>query len=594
MKSLFPPSKQFSFYCRIFFLFLIFFTGFQCLNHWDLVALGNQAPFPPVPAFLLLAAAAFLFDWLLALLLGAGGQSSIGVSGLSFILLPLQGVVLFALSAYLALPFVPVLLCICMLAMAKVILLLRYGLVATPHQASRRDQWAKSGLFMCGMVVYGIAVGEIWGELRGYYHFSQALSALFVFTPLLIIAGGLLSTRAFPGSLWLASVAQFFSHYLLRNFYAFEEKTPFLVIVLIPWVVGACVHGIKLPRRKAILSQAYVMIVLMMLPGYAEVLIRGIPQLNRQFYWKYSLQGMWKNPEDIPALFKNRERPNELEMAGRRHTMKKPSDVFRIVCLGSSSTEGEGDRSEYGYPAQLERILDESTHQEVEVINGGISGAPFFMLETHLKEVYLPMDPDLVIVYFGFNDDNLESRLMYDRMKGEIAEAPFIQSGEELWAATHLKWNPPWMVRGFLALAKSRTFMALVLAVDQLRDVRSGFSTIDEEVHSDKSYRVASVERCVRACLEQGRDLVLIPEVLLVDAHRGDGVVSHPYGTIFKSIAEKYSEQNVYYENVLERFTAELAGSYLVDHLHMNDAGYHFLGERIAEFLFEEEIIIRK
>ena len=545
-------------------------------------------------AFLLLAVAAFLFDRLLAVIASSGVLAPLRLSGLLFALLPLQGVILFALRAFLALPFVSVLFCICMVAIVKFFLLLRHGLADSLIQASRRERLIEFGLLGVGMTAYGAAAVEIWVELTGNYHLSPVLTTLFVFIPPLTIVGGLLSERARPGFLWLACMAQFFSFSLLQRFYPIQQKTPFLIIAMIPFIVTTCVHVIKNSRGRAIVLQAYLAILLIAALGYTEILIRGVPMLNSRLSLQRSLWEMWSGPEAIPTLFKNRAQKDEFCFAGRVHTKKKPPDVFRILCLGSSSTAGVlPGKGKYSYPAQLDRLLAESSNQKLEVINGGISGVPFFMLEVHLKEVFLPLDPDLVIIYFGHNDDNLESRLIYDRMKREIAEAPFIESAEELWAAMHLKWNSPWMIQKFLGFARLRTFMAVVLASEQLR----GMVMMEgggEGVPLDESYKIESVEECVDTCVKQGRSVLLIPEVLLPDAHKGDGVVTHAYGNIFERVAEKYASRNVYYKNVLESFSPDIADSYLVDFVHMNDEGYRFLAEQIAAFLLEENIVAKK
>ena len=540
-------------------------------------------------AFLLLAVAAFLVDWLLALTLTTGVLASMSMSGLFFVLLPFQGVILSLLRASLALPFIQVLYCICMLAIAKFILILRYGLVASPLRPSQSFQRVQIGLLGLGMALYGIVLVNIWGELTGEYHFSQSLATLFVSTPPLVILGGILSARAYPGMLWFALVAQFFSVYFLQNFYNIQEKTPFFMMVLILWILGTCVHALRFPRRRAIVLQVYLYTVLIVLLGYTEVLIRGVPTLNSRFSRERSVTEMWKDPERIPALFPNRARPDELEFTERLHRIKKQPDLFRIVCLGSSSTEGVGAPGKYSYPAQLERILDQSSLQKVEVINGGISGAPFFLLLTHLKEVFMPMDPDLVIIYFGNNGDSLEPRLLYDRMKREVAEAPFIESAEELWAAMHLKWNPPWMIRGFLGLARLRTFMAAVLIVDQLRSAKTEWAGGVQKVPLEES-----LEEAVGFSVKQGITVLLVPEVQLADARIGSGVISSEYSHMFERIADQYSGQDVYYQDVLDHFSPETADSCLIDSVHMNDDGYHLLAEKIAGFLLEEGIIARK
>ena len=446
-------------------------------------------------------------------------------------------------------------------------------------------------LLVSGMAVYACAASTVWGELTGEYSFSGSLAILLVLTPPLIVVGVYSATPTYPAMLWFASVSQFFTFYFLKYFHNIPSKTPIILLVLIPLIVGTCVHVVKTAHGRIVGTRVFTLLVFIMLLLYTEFLVRSAPRLNHQLSPESSVLKMWRNPERIPSLFKNSSRPNELTFVDRSHRFKKPRNVFRTICIGSSSTEGGlgSDWGKYSYPEHLEVILNEASSRRVEVINGGIGGATFFMLETHLKEVFLPMDPDLVIVYFGFNGDNLESRLIYDRMKKEMARAPFIKSAEELWAAMHLRWNPPLLIRGFLELSKSRLFMTTVLVSDHLRSERMVWGGLGQGAPTEEYYLV----ECIESYVKQGGHVVLIPEVMPEDANRGDGVITHAYGRIFKDIAEQYSGQGVYYKSVLDAFTPEIADSYLVAGVHMNEVGYYFLADQIAGFLYSENLAPR-
>lgn len=81
----------------------------------------------------------------------------------------------------------------------------------------------------------------------------------------------------------------------------------------------------------------------------------------------------------------------------------KPDDVYRIVCVGGSTTV-EGWTNETTYPgllqAELNRIFPE---QRIEVVNAGVSG---LNSEKQLQRTsdYLRMDPDLILHYNVVND----------------------------------------------------------------------------------------------------------------------------------------------------------------------------------------------
>src|SRR5690606_32072313 len=80
----------------------------------------------------------------------------------------------------------------------------------------------------------------------------------------------------------------------------------------------------------------------------------------------------------------------------------KPEGVFRIVCIGGSTTE-EGADLDSTYPKQVERMLRERVSENIEVINAGIVGATSFTHRTRLAD-YLAMEPDLLVYYGGVNE----------------------------------------------------------------------------------------------------------------------------------------------------------------------------------------------
>ena len=92
------------------------------------------------------------------------------------------------------------------------------------------------------------------------------------------------------------------------------------------------------------------------------------------------------------------------EFRGRRYLFQKPKGVYRILAIGGSTTAGvRGDKETWPY--KLARRLNQSAKNGVryEVINLGKCGAT----STHeryylLSQAYL--DPDLVILYEGYND----------------------------------------------------------------------------------------------------------------------------------------------------------------------------------------------
>ncbi len=83
--------------------------------------------------------------------------------------------------------------------------------------------------------------------------------------------------------------------------------------------------------------------------------------------------------------------------------MPKPAGLYRIVCIGGSTTE-EGNNNRETYPNQMERKLQAVFGKErIEVINCGISGITSYN-ELRRIDDYLELDPDLIVYYNGVND----------------------------------------------------------------------------------------------------------------------------------------------------------------------------------------------
>ncbi|MCP3916028.1 MAG: hypothetical protein GY711_10770 [bacterium] len=124
---------------------------------------------------------------------------------------------------------------------------------------------------------------------------------------------------------------------------------------------------------------------------------------------------------------------------------EKPADVYRIVCLGGSSTYGHTPSSdETTWPAQLQNYLNaEQSGKRVEVINGGFSGYSTHESLPNLAFRMIDYAPDLVIVYHTINDMRCA---LYGEPKGDNTH----------WRAVWPIYNPTPVER---ALEKSMTYL---------------------------------------------------------------------------------------------------------------------------------------
>lgn len=96
---------------------------------------------------------------------------------------------------------------------------------------------------------------------------------------------------------------------------------------------------------------------------------------------------------------------NQLGYRGEDIQVPKPAGVYRIVVLGDSSTYGARVPYDQTYPADLQKILRaDYGYKNLEVVNGGV---PIYMSWNMVMDLIFrvtELQPDLVIVYAGWND----------------------------------------------------------------------------------------------------------------------------------------------------------------------------------------------
>ena len=97
---------------------------------------------------------------------------------------------------------------------------------------------------------------------------------------------------------------------------------------------------------------------------------------------------------------------NSFGLRDREYPVKKGDNVFRILALGDSFTEGHGVAIEQTFVKILEEKLNESFVDDVkyEVIIAGIGGYSPILEYLFLSDKGLRFNPDLVVLFYDFND----------------------------------------------------------------------------------------------------------------------------------------------------------------------------------------------
>lgn len=102
---------------------------------------------------------------------------------------------------------------------------------------------------------------------------------------------------------------------------------------------------------------------------------------------------------------------NAAGFRGADVAIPKPADVYRVLCLGGSSTHGQTPNTDDDtWPARLQVHLNEAlaergvSDRRVEVLNFGVFGYNTFESLVNLAFRGVDYEPDLVLVYHTIND----------------------------------------------------------------------------------------------------------------------------------------------------------------------------------------------
>jgi hypothetical protein len=115
------------------------------------------------------------------------------------------------------------------------------------------------------------------------------------------------------------------------------------------------------------------------------------PHIYRDNWW-------WRNEFIRAELW-----TNSLGIRDDEVQLPKPKNVFRIVCIGGSTTV-EGPHQDLTYPNMLERILrDRLDSDMVDVINCGVDGSTIENEYFRMDE-FLALEPDLILHYNIINN----------------------------------------------------------------------------------------------------------------------------------------------------------------------------------------------
>ncbi len=196
--------------------------------------------------------------------------------------------------------------------------------------------------------------------------------------------------------------------------------------------------------RKMVFSLAATALFVLVVEGLSRILLpTGLPNpliMENKDEWmdlrQYDPLLFWSLR---PGFSEGRITTNSIGLRGPE-VPPKSKDELRILSLGESTTFAGRLPYEECYSHLLEGDLDSALGRPVRVINAGIPSYTLFQGYVYFEQRGLLLEPDVVLVYFGYNDflpvanrarrdaratgitAGLTDRALYERRQGRLFE----------------------------------------------------------------------------------------------------------------------------------------------------------------------------
>ncbi len=131
----------------------------------------------------------------------------------------------------------------------------------------------------------------------------------------------------------------------------------------------------------------------------------SIDQLNERYGAPRFVPHRYLGFYPTPNYSVGTNRHNSLGYRGEEIAIPKPEGLFRIVCIGGSTTYGAGvEDYRETYPYLLQQELNQAGYENVEVVNAGAFSYSSAESLINFQFRILDLEPDLIIVYDNVND----------------------------------------------------------------------------------------------------------------------------------------------------------------------------------------------
>ena len=208
---------------------------------------------------------------------------------------------------------------------------------------------------------------------------------------------------------------------------------------------------------------------------------------------------------------------------------------MRIVCLGSSSVEGIGDKKGLGWVGRLNQYLHETTPVNYHrVFNLGLMGDTIGQTHWRYNSEALPRNPNLVLIFTGTNDCQTEG--LGDNPTRALSSPD--------------KYMFEW--RKFIKQLKQAGHKTVIIGPTKVNEAKSPMAVL-------KDYKVWFFNDTIKE-----------------------------YNENLKKFCQ---QQEMPFLELYDLFDEQTIANYTSDAVHPNDAGYDMIFEAVKSYLEENEYV---
>ncbi|WP_419189748.1 SGNH/GDSL hydrolase family protein [Stieleria marina] len=254
---------------------------------------------------------------------------------------------------------------------------------------------------------------------------------------------------------------------------------------------------------------------------------------------------------------------NSLGCYGPEFSKEKPAEKTRVLCLGDSCTHF----GPISYPDILRATLEKTAPGEYEVINAGVIGYTSYQGKTLLESVASDWSPDIVTVYFGWNDHWLSVGVEdKNQHGGQASPVTDTLGGLRLFQVAR-------MLKSNQRDASSKQFRV------SLTDYEKNLRSISDWCRSNNAqpcYLTAphAFDLGIPPYLVQSGEIT--DEASLIPLHQS-------YNEVVRKVAKESSVPLI--DLAVEMQTMDKQKLFIEDHIHLSESGRVHVARRIKEVL---------